>query len=111
MVSISSTASRVARPGTAVYSLTKFGVNGFSEALRQELQPLHVRVSVIEPGTVDTELSSHSRDGIRESIEKQLAAMELLKPQDLADAVAYIITRDRHVAVNEMLVRASDQTW
>ena len=111
MVNISSTAGRVARPGTAVYSLTKFGVNGFSEALRQELQPQHVRVGVVEPGTVDTELASHSRDGVRQGIESRIAAMELLKPEDIADAVAYIVTRDRHVAVNEMLVRASDQTW
>jgi NADP-dependent 3-hydroxy acid dehydrogenase YdfG len=111
MVNISSTAGRVARPGTAVYSLTKFGVNGFSEALRQELQPQHVRVGVVEPGTVDTELASHSRDGVREGIESQIAAMDLLRPEDIADAVAYIVTRDRHVAVNEMLVRASDQTW
>jgi NADP-dependent 3-hydroxy acid dehydrogenase YdfG len=61
MVNISSTAGRVARPGTAVYSLTKFGVNGFSEALRQELQPQHVRVGVVEPGTVATELAGRHR--------------------------------------------------
>lgn len=111
LVSISSTAGRVARPGTAVYNLTKFGVNGFTEALRQELIAKRVRVSVVEPGTVDTELSTHLRDGIRETIQKQVADMELLHPQDIADAVTYIVTRDRRVAVNEMLVRAAEQTW
>lgn len=66
LVNISSTAGRVARPGTAVYNLTKFGVNGFTEALRQEAMQKHVRVSVVEPGTVDTELSTHLRDGVRQ---------------------------------------------
>jgi NADP-dependent 3-hydroxy acid dehydrogenase YdfG len=111
LVTISSTAGRVARPGTAVYSLTKFGVSAFSESLRQELQPHRVRVGVIEPGTVDTELASHLRDGPREATATQLAQLEMLRPTDIADAVAYMVTRDRHVAVNEMLVRAADQSW
>ncbi|MFG1871449.1 SDR family NAD(P)-dependent oxidoreductase [Micromonospora arborensis] len=111
LVNISSTAGRVARPGTAVYNLTKFGVNAFSEALRQEVGPKRVRVSVIEPGTVDTELASHVRDGIREAIVRQTEGLELLEPEDIADAVSYIVTRDRRVAVNEILVRAAEQTW
>ncbi|RZU78179.1 NADP-dependent 3-hydroxy acid dehydrogenase YdfG [Micromonospora kangleipakensis] len=111
LVNISSTAGRVARPGTAVYNLTKFGLNAFSEALRQEVGPKRLRVSVVEPGTVDTELSSHVRDGVREAIVRQVEGMELLRPEDIADAVTYIVTRDRRVAVNEMLVRAAEQTW
>ncbi|WP_433313141.1 SDR family NAD(P)-dependent oxidoreductase [Micromonospora sp. CA-269861] len=111
LVNISSTAGRVARPGTAVYNLTKFGVNGFSEALRQEVGSKRVRVSVIEPGTVETELASHVRDGIREAIVRQTEGLELLQPADIADAVSYIVTRDRRVAVNEILVRAAEQTW
>ncbi|MET7981814.1 SDR family NAD(P)-dependent oxidoreductase [Streptomyces sp. NPDC005281] len=111
LVNISSTAGRVARPGTAVYNLTKFGVNGFTEALRQEVMGKGVRVSVVEPGTVDTELSSHLRDGAREAVERQVEGLELLRPEDIADAVSYIVTRERRVAVNEILVRAGDQTW
>jgi NADP-dependent 3-hydroxy acid dehydrogenase YdfG len=111
LVNISSTAGRVARPGTAVYNLTKFGLNAFSEALRQEVGPKRLRVSVVEPGTVDTELSSHVRDGIREAIVRQVEGIELLRPDDIADAVTYIVTRDRRVAVNEILVRAAEQTW
>jgi NADP-dependent 3-hydroxy acid dehydrogenase YdfG len=111
LVNISSTAGRVARPGTAVYNLTKFGVNGFTEALRQEVMQKRVRVSVVEPGTVNTELSSHLRDGVRQAIEAQVKDMEMLRPEDIADAVSYIVTRDRRVAVNEILVRASEQTW
>ena len=111
LVNISSTAGRVARPGTAVYNLTKFGVNGFTEAVRQEVMQKRVRVSVVEPGTVSTELSSHLRDGVRQAIEAQVKDMELLHPEDIADAVTYIVTRNRRVAVNEILVRASEQTW
>ncbi|WP_055589587.1 SDR family NAD(P)-dependent oxidoreductase [Streptacidiphilus griseoplanus] len=111
LVNISSTAGRVARPGTAVYNLTKFGLNGFTEALRQEVVRQRLRVSVVEPGTVDTELGTHLRDGVRQAIERQLEGMELLRPEDIADAVSYIVTRDRRVAVNEILVRAGEQTW
>ncbi len=111
LVNISSTAGRVARAGTAVYNLTKFGVNAFSEALRQEVGPQRVRVGVVEPGTVDTELGSHLRDEIRERVQQQLGDLELLRPADIADAVCFMVTRDRRVAVNELLVRAAEQTW
>ena len=111
VVTISSTAGRVARPGAGVYALTKFGVTAFSESLRQELISQHVRVSVVEPGTVDTELVSHNRDEVRAAAERQTAEIEPLHPDDIADAVAYIVTRDRRVAVNEVLVRAAEQTW
>jgi NADP-dependent 3-hydroxy acid dehydrogenase YdfG len=111
LVSISSTAGRVARPGSTVYNLTKFGLTGFSEALRQEMLGRRVRVAVVEPGTVDTELVTHLRDDIRQAARTQTESIEPLHPEDIADAVAYIVTRDRRVAVNEMLVRAAEQTW
>ncbi len=111
LVNISSTAGRVARAGTAVYNLTKFGVNAFSEALRQEMQPKRVRISVVEPGTVDTELASHLREEVRAATEGRIRNMEKLRPRDIADAVSYIVTRSRRVAVNEILVRAAEQTW
>jgi NADP-dependent 3-hydroxy acid dehydrogenase YdfG len=111
LVAIGSTAGRVARPGAAVYALTKFGIAAFAESLRQELIPHRVRVSVVEPGTVDTELVSHVRADIREAARSQLLSIEALRPQDVADAVIGIVTRDRRVAVNEVLVRAAEQTW
>jgi NADP-dependent 3-hydroxy acid dehydrogenase YdfG len=111
IVNISSTAGRVARPGSSVYNLTKFGVNAFSESLRQEMLAHRVRVSVVEPGTVDTELVDHLSADVREAARQQVAGIEALRPEDIADSVAYIVTRDRRVAVNEMLVRAGDQTW
>ena len=70
-----------------------------------------VRVCVVEPGTVDTELISHLRQDIRLAAECLSASIEPLRPDDIADAVAYIVTRDRRVAVNEILIRAAEQTW
>jgi NADP-dependent 3-hydroxy acid dehydrogenase YdfG len=99
LVNVSSTAGRVARPGSSVYNLTKFGLNGFTESLRQELISEHVRVSVVEPGAVDT------------GALLPVGGIEALRADDIADAIGYIVTRDRRVAVNEMLVRAGDQTW
>jgi NADP-dependent 3-hydroxy acid dehydrogenase YdfG len=111
VVNISSTAGRAARPGSSVYNLTKFGLTGFTEALRQELLAERVRVSVVEPGTVDTELVDHLGDGIRDAARQQVDGIEPLRPDDIADAIAYIVTKPRRVAVNELLVRAGDQTW
>jgi NADP-dependent 3-hydroxy acid dehydrogenase YdfG len=111
IISISSTAGRVARPGAGVYSLTKFGIEAFSESLRQELIGQRVRVSIVEPGTVATELVTHVREEVRPSAQRALDAIEPMQPEDIADAVAYIVTRDRRVAVNEILVRAAEQTW
>jgi NADP-dependent 3-hydroxy acid dehydrogenase YdfG len=109
LVTISSTAGWVARPNTAVYSLTKFGVNAFSEGIRQELLGKRVRVGVVGPGTV--EISTHLSPESRQAFERQTADMVKLAPEDIADAVLYIVTRDRRVAVNHMLVRAAEQTW
>jgi NADP-dependent 3-hydroxy acid dehydrogenase YdfG len=111
LVTISSTGGWVARPGTAVYSLTKFGVNAFSEGIRQELVGKRVRVGIVSPGTVETEISTHLPTESREAFERQTADMVKLRPEDIADAVLYMVTRDRRVAVNHMLVRAAEQTW
>jgi NADP-dependent 3-hydroxy acid dehydrogenase YdfG len=109
VVNISSVAGRVARLGSGVYTLTKHGVGAFSESLRQEVTGRHVRVSLVEPGAVATELSSHNRPEIREQISQRLGDVERLHAPDIADAIGYIVTRPRHVAVNEILVRPTEQ--
>jgi NADP-dependent 3-hydroxy acid dehydrogenase YdfG len=111
LVNISSTAGRVARPGGGVYSLTKFGITAFAESIRQEMIKQRVRVSVVEPGTVDTELVSHLSEDVRRAALSQVESIDPLRPEDIADAVSYIVTRDRRVAVNEILVRSAEQTW
>jgi NADP-dependent 3-hydroxy acid dehydrogenase YdfG len=111
VVNISSTAGRVARPGTAVYALTKFGVGAFSEAVRQEVLGKRVRIGLVEPGTVQTEITDNLSAADREAIEQRSPGMVKLEPGDIADAVTYMVTRDRRVAVNEILVRAAEQTW
>jgi NADP-dependent 3-hydroxy acid dehydrogenase YdfG len=109
MVNVSSVAGRIARKGSGVYNATKFGVGAFSESLRQEMARRHVRVSLVEPGAVATELQSHNRPEIRERIEQRVDDMEVLRSEDIADAIAYVVTRPRHVAVNEILVRPAEQ--
>ena len=111
IVNVSSTAGRVARPASSVYNLTKFGLNGFTEALRQELLVERVRVSVVEPGTVSTELVNQLGDAARDAAQQLVSGIEPLRPEDVADAIAYIVTRERRVAINEILVRAGEQTW
>jgi NADP-dependent 3-hydroxy acid dehydrogenase YdfG len=111
LVNVSSTAGRLARPNTSVYSLSKFGVGAFTESVRQEMIEKHVRVSVVEPGRVATEITSHLPEAIRAVTDAQSEGIEELQPVDIADAITYVVTRPRRVAVNEILVRASDQTW
>ena len=104
---ISSLAGRHARNGNGVYALTKFGVGAFSESLRQELAGQYVRVSLVEPGATATELASHNRPEILESLSSQFG--QRMEAEDIADAISYIVTRPRHVAVNEMLIRPTEQ--
>ncbi len=109
LVNISSVAGRVARAGSGVYNLTKHGVGAFSESLRQEVTQRHLRVSLVEPGAVDTELPTHNRPEIREQIGKTFGDVERLQAEDIADAIIYIVTRPRRVAVNELLIRPTEQ--
>jgi NADP-dependent 3-hydroxy acid dehydrogenase YdfG len=109
LVNVSSVAGRRATTGSGVYNATKFAVNAFTESLRQEITERHVRVSVIEPGAVDTELRTHLRDEIRERTERMFADIERLKAEDIADAIGYIVTRPWHVAINEVLIRPTEQ--
>ena len=110
LVNVSSVAGRVARSGSGVYNATKFGVGAFSESLRQELAAEHVRVSLVEPGAVETELAGHNRPQVLESIRGRFSGIERLQAEDIADAVSYVVTRPWHVAVNEILVRPTEQT-
>lgn len=109
VITVSSVAGRVARAGSGVYNLTKHGVGAFSESLRQEVARRHVRVALVEPGAVTTELASHLREEVRETMAQRLAGVERLRAGDIADAIAYIVTRPRHMAVNEILIRPTEQ--
>lgn len=109
LVTISSTAGRIARAGSGVYNLTKFGVGALSEALRQEVTRRHVRVGLVEPGATVSELRDHLRPELRAAQAERFASMEPLEASDIADAVVYMVTRDRRQAVNEMLIRPTEQ--
>jgi NADP-dependent 3-hydroxy acid dehydrogenase YdfG len=111
IVNVSSTAGRFANFGSAVYNLTKFGVNGFSEALRQELVPAGVKVTVIEPGMVETELLGHNTNPMVIEAAKrfQEEVGTPLTSDDIAEAILYAVGGPDRVSVNEVLVRPAGQ--
>jgi clavulanate-9-aldehyde reducatase len=111
IVNISSVAGRFANPGSAVYNLTKFGVNAFSEGLRQEVVAANVKVTVIEPGFVATELQAHNTNPVVvEAIERMRQEIQHpLEAEDIAQAILYAVAAPDRVAVNEVLVRPAGQ--
>ncbi|HXS48122.1 MAG TPA: SDR family NAD(P)-dependent oxidoreductase [Solirubrobacterales bacterium] len=109
VVNISSVAGRIARAGSGVYNLTKHGVGAFSESFRQEFAVRKVRSTLIEPGAVKTELSDHLRDGVREQVRQRFSDIHILEAADVADAIAYAVTRPWYVALNEILIRPTEQ--
>jgi NADP-dependent 3-hydroxy acid dehydrogenase YdfG len=109
LVNISSVAGRIARNGSGVYNATKFAVGAFSESLRQEVTQRHVRVSLVEPGLVATELAGHNRPEILAGLRARFSVDEPLQAADIAGAIVYVVTRPRHIAVNEILIRPTEQ--
>jgi NADP-dependent 3-hydroxy acid dehydrogenase YdfG len=109
VVIVSSVAGRVAGAFAGVYNLTKFGVGAFAEALRQETTDSGIRVTLVEPGAVRSELLSHNSDYVQQAAEKRLADVEILEAEDIADAIVWAVTRPERMAVNEVLVRPSRQ--
>ncbi|HEY9292465.1 MAG TPA: SDR family oxidoreductase [Microlunatus sp.] len=108
LINISSVAGRTARAGNAVYAATKWGINGWSEALRQELQP-DVRVTVIEPGAVATELTDHITDPAAKAGAEQLYEKLAITADDVAEVIAFAVTRPRRMTLNEILLRPTSQ--
>ncbi|WP_114239182.1 SDR family NAD(P)-dependent oxidoreductase [Dyella sp. C9] len=110
IVNISSTAGRVANPNAAAYSATKFGVVAFSEALRREEYTHNIRVSVIEPGVVETELRDHiGHAEVKANLNAWADSMRQLQGRDVADAIVFCVSRPSHVNINEVLMRPTDQ--
>jgi len=109
VVNISSVAGRVARLNSGVYNATKHGVGAFSESLRQEVTARHVRVTLIEPGATATELALHNRPEILEGMAQTFGGIEIMQAEDIAEAIRYAVTQPRRVAVNEILVRPTEQ--
>ncbi|WP_346623347.1 SDR family NAD(P)-dependent oxidoreductase [Blastococcus montanus] len=110
VVNMSSVAGRTARKGAGVYNASKWAVNAFSESLRQEVTGRGVRISLVEPGAVTTELTSHiTQPEAKAASERMHASMRALHADDIARAVVYVVTQPPHVAVNEVLVRPTDQ--
>jgi NADP-dependent 3-hydroxy acid dehydrogenase YdfG len=110
IVNMSSVAGRVARKGAGVYNASKWAVNAFSESLRQEVTGRGVRVSLVEPGAVTTELTDHiTQPEAKAAAETMYTSMQALQADDIARAVVYVVTQPPHVAINEVLIRPTDQ--
>ncbi|ESY85607.1 oxidoreductase [Mesorhizobium sp. LNHC220B00] len=110
IVNVSSIAGRVANPGASGYAATKFGVVGFSESLRREVYADKVRVTVIEPGLVRTELGDHITNAASKAgLDQRLATMEALTAEDVAAAILYAVGQPARVNVNEIVIRPTDQ--
>jgi len=105
---ISSVAGRTARAGNAVYAATKWGINGWSEGLRQELQP-DIRVTVVEPGAVATELTDHITHEATKQATQEFVRDLAITPQDIAEVIAFAVSRPRRMTLNEILVRPTAQ--
>ncbi|MDA0181339.1 SDR family oxidoreductase [Solirubrobacter phytolaccae] len=108
LINISSVAGRTARPTNGVYAATKWGINGWSESLRQELQP-DVRVTVIEPGAVGTELTDHITHAATKEATEAFVKDLAIRPEDVAEIIAFAVTRPRRMTLNEILVRPTAQ--
>jgi NADP-dependent 3-hydroxy acid dehydrogenase YdfG len=111
IVNISSVAGRRADAGASVYNMTKWGVTGFSEALRQEALHSNVRVTCVEPGFVDTELQGHNVNPVVKQATERMREQigKVLEAVDIADAIAYAVSRPQHVDLNEILIRPTGQ--
>jgi NADP-dependent 3-hydroxy acid dehydrogenase YdfG len=109
-VNVSSVAGRTARRGAGVYNASKWAVNAFSESLRQEVTTRGVRVSLVEPGAVATELTDHiTQPDAKADVRRMVGGMTPLQAEDVARAIVYVVSQPPHVAVNEVLVRPTDQ--
>jgi NADP-dependent 3-hydroxy acid dehydrogenase YdfG len=108
IVNISSVAGRTARPGNAVYAATKWGIVGFTEGLRQELQPL-IRAMVIEPGAVATELTEHITHAETKQATEEFVSGLAITAEDIAEVIAFAVSRPRRMTLNEILVRPTAQ--
>jgi len=108
LVNISSVAGRTARPGNAGYAATKWGLNGWSESLRQELQP-DIRVIVVEPGAVATELTDHITHADTKQAAEEMYEQNAIRAADIAGVIAFAVTRPRGVSLNEILIRPTGQ--
>jgi len=111
IVNVSSVAGRRADAGAAVYNMTKFGVHAFSEALRQEALHAGIRVTTVAPGFVETELQGHNTNPVvRRATERSREQIgQVLRAEDIAEAILHSVTRPPHVCVNEVVVRPTGQ--
>jgi NADP-dependent 3-hydroxy acid dehydrogenase YdfG len=99
IINVSSIAGKNPLPGGAIYAASKWGLNGLSFSLAEELRAYNVRVSVVCPGSVNTDFSAHEgRDLSR-----------MLTPADVAHAVAMLVTQRPQSFISEIVLRPTQK--
>jgi len=112
LVNVSSVSGRLVSSRSAVYSATKFALNAFSDGLRQEVGGSRIRVTVVEPGAVLTELTDHIPDEkLKSDIKSWVGSLTALKSEDIAASIVYAVTQPQHVNVNEIMIRPTEQVF
>jgi 3-hydroxy acid dehydrogenase / malonic semialdehyde reductase len=109
IVNVGSTAGKETYPGGNVYCATKHAVEAITEGMRQDLLAHNIRVSRVCPGMVDTEFSLVRFDGDQQKADATYQGMQPLKPEDVADAIFYMVTRPPHVCVNDLVLLPTAQ--
>ncbi len=110
LVNISSVAGRTAKPGSSVYNATKWGLNGWSEALRQELKDDGIRVIVIEPGAIATELTDHITDEQVKKGAEEMYERDAIPVEDVAEVILFAVARPARTSLSEIIIRPTSQT-
>jgi NADP-dependent 3-hydroxy acid dehydrogenase YdfG len=109
LVITSSVAGRQVRLGSGGYNASKHAIGAFAEALRLEVTQRHVRVGLVEPGAVETELVDHNTPEVQERMRERFGSMQRMQAEDIARTIAFVVTSPRHVAINEVLIRPTEQ--
>lgn len=112
LVQLSSAAGRVARPNTAAYCASKWAITAFCDALRQEVAGRGTRVIVLEPGSTDTDLRLSITDpAVLAAVTQRAATVDPLRPEDVAEVIAFALAQPARVSMNEVLFRPTLQSW
>ncbi len=110
IVNLGSVAGRVAYEGGATYVASKFAERGFTYALREDLLGRPIRLTTVDPGLVETEFSLVRFRGDAERAAAVYRGIDALRPEDIADCILFALTRPWHVNVDEIVVKARDQS-
>jgi NADP-dependent 3-hydroxy acid dehydrogenase YdfG len=110
IVNMGSVAGRQAYENGAIYVTSKFAERGFTYALREDLLGRPIRITTVDPGLVETDFSLVRFKGDEEKAAAVYRGVDAMQPEDVADCILFALTRPWHVNVDEIVVKARDQS-